>query len=482
VNEGKDGYDTIEWAASQPWSTGRIGTIGGSYGGWNQWLAAVEEPEHLKAMVSIVTPPDPFLNVPYQNGAFLLGMVDWMILVDGRSMQDLGANDLPMLYRHLPVSSTDEAAGRHSLWWGDWIKHNTYDEYWKRVSYQDKYNKVKAPALHITGWYDDDQVGGTMNFPAMIAHGGSPEARAGQRLLIGPWPHGLNRSRKLGDIDFGPDAVIDINGVYLKWFDCQLKQTGCDRLASEAPVRIFIMGDNRWRDEREWPLARAKVTPYYLHSEGHANTAAGDGRLSTTPPASEPQDHYKYDPNDATPFVLIPGALQLGTTEDQRAVEARSDVLVFTTEPMQEDLEVTGPVRVTLFAASSAPDTDWTGKLVDVHPDGYSQRLLDGIIRARFRESFEHPSFLKAGKVYEYKIDLWSTSNVFKKGHRIRLEIASAAFPKFSRNLNNGEKNEASTSIRVADQTIYHDSEHQSHVLLHVIPRSNGKDTASLQQ
>jgi len=471
VAEAKDGHDTIEWAGVQPWSNGRIGTIGGSYGGWNQWFAAEQGSTYLKAMVSIVTPPDPFLNVPYQNGAFLLGMVDWMILVDSRSMQNLKANDLPSLYKHLPVSTTDEAAGRHSSWWKTWIQHNTYDEYWKALSYQDKYAKVKAPILHITGWYDDDQLGNTMNYVAMLKQGGSPEARANQRLLIGPWPHAVNSTRKLGDVDFGPDAVIDIRGTYLSWFDCHLKQTGCEKWGGTTPVRIFVMGDNKWRDEREWPLARAKPTPYYFHSAGKANGPVGDGTLSPTAPGAEPQDHYRYDPNDPTPFVLSPGALQLGTTEDQRSVETRSDLLVFTTEPLATDVEVTGPIKVKLFAASNALDTDWTGKLVDVHPDGYAQRVLDGIIRARFRESYEHPTLLTPGKPAEYTIDLWSTSNVFKKGHRIRLEIASAAFPKFSRNLNTGGPNEASTAIKVAEQTIYHDAQHPSHVLLPIVPR-----------
>jgi putative CocE/NonD family hydrolase len=231
------------------------------------------------------------------------------------------------------------------------------------------------------------------------------------------------------------------------------------------------MGDNRWRDEQEWPLARATYTPYYFHSQGKANRTAGDGRLTTAKPEAEPPDHYAYDPNDPTPFILVPGALQLGTTEDQRAVEARSDVLVFTSDPLPDSLEVTGPIRIKLWAASSAPDTDWTGKLVDVHPDGYAQRLLDGIIRARFRESYEHPTLLQPQKIYEYTIDLWATSNVFLKGHQIRVEIASASFPKFARNLNTGESNEESTRMQVAQQTVYHDAAHPSHVLLPIIPR-----------
>lgn len=470
-DEGRDGYDTIEWAAGQPWSTGKVGTIGGSYAGWNQWLAAVEGNDHLKTMISIVTPPDPFLNVPYQNGAFLLGMADWMILIDGRSIQDLSSYDLVSLYRHLPVRTMDEAAGRHANWWREWTDHNSYDEYWKKVSYQDKFERVKVPVLHVTGWYDDDQVGALVNYPGMLARGGSPEARSGQKLLIGPWPHRVNAGRKLGDIDFGPDATIDINGVYLRWFDCQLKAIGCRQLMNEAPVRLFIMGDNRWRDESEWPLSRAQVKSFYFTSQGKANSFMGDGGLTEAKPGNDPPDHFTYDPANPVPFILVPGALQLGTTEDQRAVESRQDVLVYTSAVLEQAIEVTGPVRVKLWAASSAPDTDWTGKLIDVHPNGYAQRLLDGIMRARFRESYERPSVLQSNQVYEYTIDLWATSNVFQKDHRIRLEISSSSFPKYTRNLNTGENNETSTAMRIAQQTIYHDAAHPSHVLLPIIPR-----------
>jgi putative CocE/NonD family hydrolase len=471
VSEGHDGYDTIEWAASQSWSSGKVGTIGGSYGAWDQWLAAVETPAHLSTMISSVSPPDPFLNIPYQNGAFMLGMVDWMILVDGHTNQDVESIDLPEVYRHLPLIDVDEVAGRHSEWFREWAEHNTYDDYWKKLSYQDKYSRVNVPVLHITGWYDDDQLGGPTNFTGMIAQAGSPEARANQRLLIGAWPHAFNTTQKLGDIDFGPQAIIDMNAVYFRWFDCYLKAKDCEKLQSEAPVRIFVMGENRWRDEHEWPLTRAHVTSYYLHSQGKANTLTGDGTLSADKPAGEPSDHYTYDPHDPTPFLYAPGSFQLGMAEDQRPIEWRPDILVFTSAALDSSVEVTGPIRMKLFAASSAPDTDWVARLIDVHPDGYAQRIQDGIIRARFRESYEQPSPLTPGKVYEYTIDMWNTSNLFLKGHKIRVDIASAGFPKFDRNLNTGKSNEATNEMQAAQQTVLHDSAHASRILLPVVPR-----------
>jgi len=471
VDEGRDGYDTIEWAAKQPWSNGNVGTIGGSYAGWNQWFAAVEGSEHLKTMVSIVTPPDPFLNVPYQNGAFLLGMADWMILVDARVNQELSMYDLPMLYKHLPVITMDEAAGRRVPWWREWTEHNSYDEYWKERSYQDKYDRVNVPVLHVTGWYDDDQVGALLNYAGMIKHGRSLEARRGQWLLIGPWPHAINSAQILGDIDFGPEAVIDINDVYRRWFDCHLREKGCDQVMKAAPVRIFVMGENRWRDEQEWPLSRAKFTRFYFHSQGQANTLNGDGTLSTTAPANEPSDRFSYDPSDPVPTVFVPGSFQLESTEDQRPIETRNDVLVYTSEPITEALEVTGRVRVRLWAATSAPDTDWSAKLIDVHPDGYAQRLLGGVIRARFRNSYEMPVRLKPGKPYEYEIDLWATSHVFKEKHRIRVEISSSNFPKFNRNLNTGKNNGTSMEMQMADQKIFHDAKYPSHIILPVVPR-----------
>jgi uncharacterized protein len=469
-HEVADGDDSIEWVARQAWSSGSVGTFGASYSAWNQWQQAPTAGDHLKAMISIVTLPDPFLNVPYQNGAFLTSWIEWMLMMSTRTNQDLSMYDLPTLYRHLPLSTIDQAAGRNVPWWKDFTAHNSFDSYWKPIAYMDKYASIKVPVLHVDGWFDDDLIGSLTNFPGMEAHGGTPEARRGQRLIIGPWVHHVNTDQKLADTDFGPQSLIDLNSVYLQWFDCYLKNIGCKELAAEPPVKVFEMGANRWREEKDWPLPQAKVEPFYFSGKGRANTVHGDGVLTRTVPKDEAPDHFTYDPENPVPTIYLPGASPFGTTEDQRPVESRPDVLVYTSVPLDEPVQVTGPIKVKLWAASSAPDTDWTAKLIDVHPDGYAQRLIENVLRARYRESFEKPSLLQPGKTYEYEINLWATSNLFKKGHRIRVEISSSNFPRYSRNLNTGKSNETTTEMQVAKQTIYHDSAHPSSILLPIVP------------
>ena len=476
AHDAMDGYDTIEWAASQPWSTGKVGSWGASYSAWNQWMAAREGTDHLKAMVSIVPQPDEFQDLPHQYGPLKLPMVAWMLRMAAKVNQDTAVYDMEKLYRHLPLSTVDEAAGRQVSWWKDWLEHDTYDDYWKKNAYMDKYATMKVPVLHIDGWFNDDLTGSLSNYVEMRAGAGSEDARDWQRLIIGPWPHSVNRSQKLGDIDYGPDAVIDMNAVYLRWYGCHLKGEGCDSLATEPRVKYFIMGENRWRQGPDWPLARAETVAYYFRSGGHANTLEGDGVLSSEKPGDESPDRFRYDPADPTPTISREGEYPLGSNEDQRPVEKRRDVLVYTTPPLEESVEVTGPLQVRLWASTSAVDTDWTAKLVDVHPDGYSQRLIEGITRAKFRSSWESPSLIEPGRVYEYAIDLWATSNVFKKGHRIRVEIASANFPKYSRNLNTGRNSETTSEMVVAEQVVHHDAARPSHILLPVVPRSTPTD------
>jgi hypothetical protein len=299
-------------------------------------------------------------------------------------------------------------------------------------------------------------------------------ARAAQKLLVGPWahlfPYTSPTSTGTGDIDFGPAALVDLHQIQLRWFDHWLK--GIDTgLLEEPPVRIFVMGENRWRDEWEWPLARTRYTPYYLRGQGAANTARGDGTLSPQAPGDEPADYFVYDPADPVPTrggnTLI---LAMGV-QDQRPVEARDDVLVYTSAPMTAPLEVTGPVVVTLHAASTAPDTDFTAKLCDVRPDGFVQNLADGIARGRYRGSRTMPTPLTRDEVSAFTIDLWATSHVFLPGHRLRLEISSSNFPRFDRNLNTGGDQATTAVWQTARQTVFHDHRYPSHVLLPVIPR-----------
>jgi putative CocE/NonD family hydrolase len=468
INEGQDGYDAIEWCASQAWSDGNVGTIGSSYPGRIQWLAALHQPPHLRAMVVRVTPSDPFVETP--TGLPSPMHLCWLHFVSGRTNQLMEAVDWSQIYEHLPMLTMDERIGRSIPHWHSDIEHPQLDDYWEPLCYQNKFERINVPVLHISGWYDDEQIGTPLNYIGMTTRGATPEARAAQKLLMGPWGHQVNTVSKLGEVDFGTQALIDLRAKELRWFDRWLKGTTNEPSTEESPVRIFVMGANKWRDEHEWPLARTQWTPYYLHSEGRANSRFGDGALSTgKPSAQEPPDNYRYDPARPVPFITEPTSSQIGGPDDYSAIERRDDVLVYVTEPITEDIEVTGPIRVDLYASSSAPDTDFTAKLVDIWPNGFTQRLCDGMVRARFRNGMDQPSLIEPGKVYLYSIDCWNTAQVFKAGHRIGVEISSSAFPKYDRNLNTGTPLGITTEMAVAEQRIYHDVEHPSAVVLPVI-------------
>jgi putative CocE/NonD family hydrolase len=337
-----------------------------------------------------------------------------------------------------------------------------------------KTHEVSVPIFHVASWYDGFLEGGLHYYSGVRRHGLTPEARSAQRLLVGPWPHLYpydSPTSMVGELDLGPQAQIRLGNLMVQWFDHWLK--GIDNgITEEKPVSIFVMGDNEWRGEDEWPLARTRYTPFYFHSQGKANTLNGDGTLSRIPPQTERNDSYVYDPNDPAPTI---GGSLLGPNptgpRDQRPIEARQDVLVYTSEPLTDDLEITGPITVKLFAASDALDTDFTAKLVDVWPNGYAQNLQDGIIRARYRNSPTHPTPIVPGEPSGYTIDLWATSHVVKPGHRIRVEISSSNFPHYDRNLNTGGPLFKEDSFKRATQTILHDGAHPSHILLPIIPR-----------
>jgi uncharacterized protein len=473
VNDGRDGYDAIEWLAAQLWSDGALGTVGGSYPGCIQWLTALEQPPHLRAMIVAVTPSDPFVENP--TGEHSPMDLCWLHYVSGRTLQPMAAVNWEEVYPHLPLLTMDERAGRVNEHWRADLAHTQLDDYWLPRRYQHAFERVNVPVLHVSGWYDDEQIGTPLNFIGMTTRGATAEARASQRLLMGPWGHQINTKAKLGEVDFGQQALIDLRGEHIRWFDRWLKSAAAattDVAAADAPARIFIMGVNEWRDEQEWPLTRTQWTRYHLHSGGRANSRFGDGSLAPAQPTDEPTDSYRYDPARPVPFMTEPTSSQIGGPDDYAAVERRDDVLVYMTEPLAEDVEVTGPISVDLYAASSAPDTDFTAKLTDIWPTGFVQRLCDGIVRARFREGMESPTLIEPGKIYRYTIDCWNTSQVFKTGHRIGLEISSSAFPKFARNLNTGAPLGTTSEMAVAEQRIYHDADHPSALILPIIPRA----------
>jgi putative CocE/NonD family hydrolase len=323
--------------------------------------------------------------------------------------------------------------------------------------------------LTIAAWYDIFQDGSLRNYVGVKANGGSDAARRGQHLVVIVGGHAGN-GPKIGDVDFGQASYVDEDEMTLAWYDHLVK--GVKNEFAGKPVKIFVMGANQWREEDDWPPARAQATKYFLHSSGKANSLRGDGSLSTVAPKSENPDSYTYDP--ANPAPTIGGPLCCGEhmargPRDQRPVEARDDVLVYSTAALPADLEVTGPVTLELYAKSSAVDTDFTAKLVDVWPNGFAQNLTDGILRTRYRESMEKPELLNPGEIYRLTIEVWSTSNVFKQGHKLRLEVSSSNFPRFDRNLNTGEDNARGTRFVTATNGVLHDAEHPSALVLPIV-------------
>jgi uncharacterized protein len=470
INEINDGYDTQQWAGSQAWSNGKVGMVGASYRAAVQWLPAHLRSPALTAIAPQVTPFNYYKDVVYSGGAFLLSSrIDWAFYMAGRTAHS--GFEWDKMRRHLPLNTLDRAFGFDLPYWRDWLAHPSYDTYWEVFDVEARIPEIDVPALNVGGWYDAFLRGTLASYTGMHERARTDKARQGQKLVIGPWNHFTTR-KMASPLDFGPDAAVDFGPLEKRWFDHWLRGVDTGFLA-EPPVRIFVMGENRWRSEAEWPLKRTKYTKYYLHGGGKANTPAGDGRLETKLPGSGQPDTYIYDPANPVPTVggnLLPVSLGAGPAE-QSEVAKRNDVLVFTTAPLTKDTEVTGPISVTLYAASSAPDTDFTAKLVDVHPDGKSYNLADGIIRARYRESLEKPTLIEPDKVYEYTLDLWATSNVFKQGHRIRVDVSSSNFPRFDRNPNTGHAFGVDAELQPATQTLYHTRQYPSHITLPIIPR-----------
>jgi len=493
VHEMEDGHDSAEWAAHQPWASGRVGMFGASYVGYTQWAAAATQPPSLKAIVPEVTFCDPY-TIAYHGGAFALGvMVSWG-LMSGAQMaiqrmqgDEEGKNRLleeliemadgmatGKTFARLPLRNMP-LIGQEGIFpfFHDSLRHSTPDAYWERI--RCPHERIQIPAFHIGGWYDIFCADTLRDFSGIREHGGSDLARRGQRLMVGPWLHGPLEGL-VGEVDFGlraSSALVLPDEQQLRWFDYWLKGEE-NGIMEEPPISIFVMGDNRWRTEAEWPMSRTRYTPYYLHSGGAANTLGGDGTLTPERPSIEPVDTFVYDPRHPVPtrggaLCCWNAGLAAGAY-DQRAIEARPDVLVYTTPVLENSVEVTGPIEVHLWAASSAPETDWSAKLVDVHSCGYARNVQDGIIRVRCSGQDGQTGQTARGTVHEYVIDLAATSNVFRAGHRIRVEISSSSFPRFARNPNTGHPLGEDDEVRPATQTISHDAEHPSHIVLPIIP------------
>ena len=475
-NDGRDGYDAVEWAAKLPYSNGKVGMVGISYVGAPVLLTAIEAPPHLVAIYPGVTASNYYGNWAYQGGAFSLAFSrGWCSYLANNEASRRPGMSIPSSYwglkrtpGHRPIVDPGPSEGLAQYYY-DWLTHPSYDSYWKQWSIEEHYSQIKVPALHFDAWYDLFMPGAIKNYEGIKKLSGSEAARRGQRLVIIPGGH-AGFGQKIGDVDFGKDSVFEFREFGLRWFDWVMKGID-DGISKEKPVRIFVMGKNAWRDEDDWPLARAVSTRYYLHSQGKANTRTGDGRFDTEIAANEPADKFIYDPEDPIPThggMLGNDKVPSGPV-DQTKVEERSDILIYTTSAFEKETEVTGPLSLELYVGSSAVDTDFTGKLIDVWPNGFAQNLAEGILRARYRNSFEKAELMKPGEIYKLTVDLGATSNVFLAGHKLRVEVASSNYPRFDRNLNTGGGPDDTKSVK-ATNVIYHDKEHPSALVVPIIP------------
>ena len=486
-HEQADGYDSVEWAASLPYSNGKVGMMGASYVGATQMLAAISTPPHLAGIAPNVTASNYHDGWTYQSGAFEQWFdQNWTTqlarntldrLIDENTDARVGAPTLPLV--NYPVFNFGQLPAEAQLtatiapYYKDWLAHPDYDDYWKQWSIEENFAKIAVPALQVGGWYDIFSIGTLRNYIGVKAHGATEAARNQQHLLMQIGGH-AGFGRRIGDVDFGPHALENpYTDVILDWYDYLFKGAH-NQFSTDKPVKIFVMGANEYRQEDDWPPPQVHYVNYFLHSGGKANSLRGDGFLSTAAPKSEAPDSYIYDPGNAVPTIGGPLCCAQELMEpgprDQRSVENRDDVLIYSMGPLGEDVEVTGPIKMTLFVKSSAVDTDFTGKLVDVAPDGFAEDVAEGILRLRYRDSQEHALLMNPGETYRISVDLWSTSNVFLRGHTLRLEVASSNFPRFDRNLNTGEEIKSARRFVSAKNTILHDAAHPSALVLPIMP------------
>ena len=477
VNEAKDGYDTIEWLAKQEWSNGKIGMIGASYLGWAQLWAATQKPPHLVTIIPNVAPPDPFFNIPYEFGSFfMLGALWWAEAVEseatadisGKKMSQINERKYTDILKHLPVIDIDKKIfGVENKYWRKWIKHNVNDEYWAPANYLDKLKNVDIPIFFQSGWFDGDGIGTKLAYLKLKEIG-----KKNIKLIIGPWGHTDQATTFVGGHEVGEEAGIDLQKLYHRWFDYWLK--GMDNKINEEPlVRLYTIKSKKWLKANTYPLPETQFMKYFLFSEKGANTLKGDGKLlQKSSDKGKKFDSYTYDPGDPT-WMPMYRFKENGKKSYVKTTSERKDNLVYETEKLKQIITIAGPVSAVLFASSSARDTDWFVSLEVIEEDGEIIPLCKGTIRARFRNSMSKPELLEKNKIYEYTIDMWHTGITIEKGDKLRVEIASAYFPHFSRNLNTGGHNEMETKYKKAKQRIYHSKEYPSHILLPIVNLKN---------
>jgi len=479
THDGEDGYDTVEWAARLPGSTGKVGTFGPSYNAFLQWRLAALRPPSLIAMAAQTIPArltdleGPGTIRPGRRLVWFFGTISPDLRrrsggepphtgAEARKLWDAGEGEkllhfLP--WQKLPQYVLEDEGEPVRAW----LKQPAHDP-WKLDQHC---REVSVPNLDIVGWHDHCN-GDMLLHRAMVKEGVTETARRNQRLIVGPWSHNARGRRAYGEIDFGPAATMNVIDEEIRWFDYWLKgkSNGVDR---GSPVRIFVMGANEWRDEPAWPLARSRAKELFLTSGGEANTPAGNGRLASAASMAEGRDEYRYDPNDPAPSLY--GTAMYTIPADQRPLASRRDILVYQTEPLTEAMEVTGNPEVELFASSSAPDTDFFVRLIDVAPDGLARDVSLGMVRARYRESLDKFALLKPGEITRFKIRMNPTSNRFLAGHRLRLDVTSSDFPNYDRNHNTAADQNADAELATAQQTVYHGPQWKSRVILPVVER-----------
>jgi len=497
-NEQADGRAAQPWLAGQDFCNGNIALMGRSYEGFCVWMGAFGHDPAVKAIIPIVALPDPVINVPWQNGSVFWSMITWALFVHGRTNQDADQYNWEKLYNFRPLDKLDEQLGFESKMWQDWMAHPLKDEYWQRACYMHRMGELDIPALHITGWYDDDGPSTYNNFPNARRLAASGDE---QYLLIGPWPHATNTKTVVQGVDFGPEEVIDINSFILDWLDKQIGGRP-ESWGDRKRARVFLMGENKWHDFDDWPPPGTTEQAWHLTSGGKANSLFGDGRLvwhrlpageSGAPPSQDrglspsakpgampspaagggghaaPLDEYTYDPDHPTPYLYDAGTLQVGGPFDARPVQRRDDVLCYTSAPLGEDMVLCGRVFAELWVSSSAEDTEFCAMLCDVYPNGEARQLCDGNLRLCVRNSLEKRDPVPPGEVAKMRIDMWATGVRVLAGHCLRLQISSAAVPAFAPHTNTLDPPGSATRVVIAQNRVYHDDDHPSRLLLPVV-------------
>lgn len=470
--DGKDGSAVMDWIAGQPWSDGTVATTGGSYSGMNQWLMAKEANPHHAAIVSYVAPADGFHDAARFDGVPKVDLIfTWSAGMYGRVNQSREGWNWSEIAKGLPLHTLGDVVGRPMPYWRGWMEHDRLDGWWDPIQMTGHYADFDVPSLNVTGWWDGQLLGATRNYENAVRTG-DPDDHA---LIVGPWLHGVNRNRRIGVRDYGPDAIIDLDGIRDGWLDHRMQGNARPDIPR---VMYFLQGKNEWRRADSWPPPGTQSVSWHLDSDGNANTLFGDGTLREEDPGEGPPDAFTYDPMNPVPTVSsrtagARGGIAQGSV-DNRVVELREDVLVYTSEPLESGLEVVGPVSATIFFSTDVPDTDITVKLLEIDSGGRALNLSHGIARARYRNSFREPELLEQGEVYGIQVTLFPTGHWFAPGHRIRVEVSSSNFPVFGRNLNVAGSSETSSEHQVAHTRIHHSSEHPSRIVLPVVGRGEG--------